>query len=288
MPVNFWPYWIAFGGSALVGAGLTLLSYSKKEPVRQWRWAMMALMCLVHTVAYGFLALGQSYLLRDDGIKILFGRWWLYAVTHGLVAAVVILGFTQFLLNHLVVWVLATVSSLALVGISYTPTDGGSDSPAALWYWFAISCVAAIATAVYGVIVAMDLQRFFFFPAEDKENEGRAMMQNRFWHALAIGATGFLLCLYALLSALGPEGWDVYSGSRNARENLQIWLTLVLDFIKFLVLVLAYIFLDPSGDVQVMQPFGVVPMRSDASDYSAAPSSGSYVALSTKPGGVAL
>jgi hypothetical protein len=263
MTVEFWPYWIAFGGAcgaALIGA---VFGYNTKESIKQWRWIFMMAVYMFSAIGYGFLAFGQTYLLRDDGLKILFGRWWLEALVNPFAAVTVIIGFTQFLPNHLATFVFTGISSLALVGLAYTPSNGGTDAQGPLIFWFCVSVCAVLALFLYLIPVAMNWTRFWYFPREPHSAEFRTPVQNYFWYALTVAALCLCLLFYALLAALGPEGWDRYDRSLDKRETLQIWLTLLVDLLfKFILLPLVYFALDPSGTIGI-DPFALARSAAD-------------------------
>lgn len=252
MAVEFWPYWIAFGGA--VGASLigAVFGYNTVAAIKQWRWIFMMAVYMFSAVGYGFLAFGQTYLLRDDGLRILFGRWWLYAVVNPFASVTVIVGFTQFLPNHLAAFVLTGISSLSLVGLAYTPTNGGRDNVGPLIFWFCVSVCSVLAMFLYLLPVAMNWARFWFFPRERHEQDFRTPVQNYFWYGLTVAALCLCLLFYALLAALGPEGWDQYNRSLDKREFLQIWMTLLVDLLfKFILLPVVYFVLDPSGAIAI-------------------------------------
>lgn len=259
MSVEFWPYWLGFGASVLWALVIGLLTYNVRETIRQWRCVMMLAFYIFQAIGYGFLAFGQTYLLRSDGIKILFGRWWLYLLSHPFGAVTLSIGLSQFLPNHLFVFLGTAVSSAALVGLAYTPSKAGTnDDMNLLIYWLIIALMIALGMGVYTFFVAMNWQRLWYFPQDQYADEGRTIVQNRIWHGLAVVLLTLGLMLYCMLAALGPEGWNKYAGKQDKKEFTQIWVTLALDCVVFYILIPAvYILLDPSG-ASATTPFEVL------------------------------
>jgi hypothetical protein len=258
--ITFWAYWLGLGVAALFTVVMVLLTYTaKNSECRQLRWLLAVIVCVASLVAYGGFAFHQSYQLRDDGIHILFGRWWLYAVVVGFFAVNVLSGITSVTVNYYVAFLLALMHGLALLFLSYTPTNGGSYNEGPLILWLIGSIAAVLVLVLYFVIIALGWQWLWFFAEREHTEEGGARVQSRIWWVLAVLAMGVIMLLRCVLAALGPEGWNKYAGSSHNKETVQIWLTLALaDFLMLLLNVIVYIFLDPSGDTNVANPFNVL------------------------------
>jgi hypothetical protein len=237
-----WPYWIELAVCVIALVGATVVAYGSRDPVRQKKYWLVMLIYGASALVAGSLALGQAQTVRSDGVCVVWGRWALFAATHGAVAVLIVVSTVTTLIDAALAMMLGSGSALALLFGALTPLrNGGNDESAAiLWTVGSGVCVLALAALLAGIVLGW--RRFVLFPAPYRATDGTVNVINRWWYlALTLGA--FLLySLYTILYALGPEGWHVYG------QFTQTWLTMALaDTIK-LVLVVPLVFLYLNAD----------------------------------------
>ena len=257
--LQFWGYWLPFGlARLLIVAGL-LGGFSRlASNSRQWRWVFICLMGLVFAIGDGFLAFGLSYQIRGDGLHILYGRWWILVLAVPLFVLTVIDGMTVLLWNNIALAAGGFVAAGALVGLSYTPTNGGADSPGPLYFFFIASVLIILAIGFVSLVIAMDWQFLWFARVERKVLEGRARVQSKAGYGILVVVMTVSLLLWPLFAALGPEGWNKWSKDADKAEDIQIWLTGILaSGMMIITAIVAYIFFDPSGDTHILKAFNL-------------------------------
>lgn len=236
MSAQFWPYWLGASASFVAVAALSLSCPSSQNLVRQWRWTMMMLVYGFSAIGYGFLAFGESYMMREYALYILYGRWWLYLLVNPFAVVVVTTSITSVFINHVPAFSFTFVSSCLLVAACYLPIGDGSTGSALGCFFVAMATFAIVGLVVYLLTVAMDWPDRCSFQAEPR--------------VTAVAIMCLLLLFYPLFFMLGPEGWDKYPGSVQTRESVQIWLTLAVTdgLFKFLFLPLVYVYFAPPDD----------------------------------------
>lgn len=248
-----WPYWIELGVSALMLAGALLVAYGSRDPTRQWKFVLAAVVYALTLVTAGALALGQAQTVRaGDGVCVVWGRWALFAATHGGVAALIVMSVSPALIDAVLGLLVGTGSALFLVPAVLTPVRNGGNAESAAILWTVASGVCVLCVALLLMGIALGWRRFILFSAPYKATDGRANVINRWWYiALAVGVS-LIYALYTLLYALGPEGWHVYDN-----QFTQTWLTMALadGLLLGIVLPLVFYLLNPDGAASTATAF---------------------------------
>lgn len=246
--VQFWAHWLNVGLASVLGLVGLFITYSKKSsPTRQYRWLEIFAFVLFAFFGSGFLAFGVSYLLRDDGYHILFGRWWLYAFLIMFTCAVVVEGIADLVWLRLGVVIGAALHAVGLLGVAYQATKGCTTHIGPLVFGLVFAAGCALIVFALQVIAIFDWHNLWFAHEQHKP-EGTTRMGHWFWYLAAAVANLLVMACAILFSALGVEGCNKYGGSLHHNENVQIWL---MDFgvtTGMVVLMIAvYWFLDPTG-----------------------------------------
>jgi len=262
-----WPYWIQLGVSALVLVAATLVAYGSRDPVRQQKYWLMLLIYGISALVSGSLALGQAQTLRSDGVCVIWGRWAMFAATHGAVAALVVVSMVTTLIDAALAVMIGGGSALALLFGALTPLrNGGNDESAAiLWTVGSGVCVLALAALLAGIVLGW--RRFVLFPAPYRATDGTVNVINRWWYGLLTIVISMLYALYTILYALGPEGWHVYG------QFTQTWLTMALadGLLLGVVTPLVFFFLNADGSASTDTAFEVLAPAESTAVVVAAP-----------------
>lgn len=251
-----WPYFIELGVAALMLAGAVLVAYGSRDPTRQWKFIMAAVVYALTLVAAGSLALGQAQTVRvADGVCVVWGRWALFAATHGGAAALITLSVSPAIMDAVLGLMLGAGSALFLVPAALSPVRAGGNGESAAILWTVASGVCVLGLTALLLGIALGWRRFILFPAPYKATDGRANVINRWWYiALAVGV-GLIYALYTMLYALGPEGWHVYGS-----QFTQTWLTMALadGLLLGIVVPLVFYLLNPDGSASTATAFEVL------------------------------
>lgn len=247
--VQFWAHWLNVGVASVLGVVSMLITYSKKSsPTRQYRWLEIFAFVLFLFFGSGFLAFGASYLVRDDGYHVLFGRWWLYAFLIMFTCACVVEGIADLLWLRLGVVTGAALHAIGLLGVAYQATKGCSSHVGPLVFGLVFAGGCALIVFALEVIAIFDWHNLWF-AREQYKPEGTTRMGHWFWYLAAAIVNLLVMACAVLFAALGVEGCNKYGGSLHSNENLQIWL---MDFgvtLGMVVLIIAVFWLlDPTGD----------------------------------------
>lgn len=249
-----WPYWIQLGLSVVALVAVTVVSYGSRDPVRQQKYWLALLIYGISALVSGSLALGQAQTLRSDGVCVIWGRWAMFAATHGAVAALVVVSMVTTLIDAALAVMIGGGSALALLFGALTPLrNGGNDESAAiLWTVGSSVCVLTLLALLAGIVLGW--RRFVLFPAPYRATDGTVNVINRWWYGLLTVAMFLLYALYTILYALGPEGWHVYG------QFAQTWLTMALADGPLLGLVvpLVFFFLNADGSTSTDTAFEVL------------------------------
>jgi hypothetical protein len=252
--VQFWAHWLNVGLASLLGLVGLFITYSKKSsPSRQYRWLEILAYVLFAFFGNGFLAFGESFLLRDDGFHILFGRWWLYAILILFASAVVVEGIADLVWLRLGVVTAAAAHAVGLLGVAYSTTKGCTTQLGPLIFGLVFAAGCAL------IVFALEVIAIFRWPGtwfgqEQHKPEGTAHLPHWGWYLLAALGNLVVMAVAILFAALGVEGCNKYGGSLHHNENVQIWL---MDFGvtagTVLLMVAVYWFLDPSGSKEITE-----------------------------------
>ena len=255
-------YWLGFGVSIVFGLLLLVTAYGARDDRRKRKFIQIQWVYWASAAVYGSLALGQTWIFRDDGIKILWGRWALYAATHWAVVGVICVSMTGSKSLQKIGMILGLIQSLSVLFMVLTPSqfvphDNNAYNSLALW-----TSMAAFFTTVLFVFlfsVALDWWKRWreqeaALTADTRQTTAETAAQNK-WSLAAVAVVAFvLLALYPILAAVGPEGFRV-----STDYELEMFLTLLLaDLLtKFLVLPLVYFIFNPDG-FNLNSPYAIV------------------------------
>ena len=277
MVVETWPYWIEFALSVIAFAAFALLSYGSPAELRKYK--LISALCVYGIMigVTGFLALGLTYFDREDGITVQWGRWAMFAATHGAVALVVAQSMSYAFIDWALAFLLGTASAVFLVIGMRVPARNCGNSFDASILATVLSGVCVIAVSVLVLCIARKWPRFGLFPMNYNSSNGRVNVMSSWWLTVVSVVLFFCLSLYTFLFALGPEGipTSCKTGDSNntvyTSEWTQIWLLLALadGLVKFLALPIVFFFVNPDGQTsstafEVLQPAAqVMPMGDD-------------------------
>jgi hypothetical protein len=255
-------YWLGFGVSIVFGVLLLATAYGARDDRRKRKFIQIQWVYWASAAVYGALALGQTWIARNDGYKILWGRWALYAATHWAVVGVFCVSMTGSKSLQRIGMILALIQSLCTLFMVLTPSqfvphDNNAYNSLALW-----TSLAAFFTAVLFVFlfsVAMDWWKRWreqesALTADTRNVMAESGSQSRWSLALVAVVAFVLLALYPILAAVGPEGFRV-----STDYSLEMFLTLLLadGLTKFIALPLVYFIFNPDG-FNVGTPYAIV------------------------------
>jgi len=250
---NTYPYWIELAVATAILIGATVVSYGSRDEIRRWKYVMMVFIYGITAVTAGALALGQMQTVRaGDGVCVVWGRWAMFAVTHGAVAALIVLSMSSIVIDSILALFFGTGSALFLVGGALTSVRNGGNAESAAILWTVASGLCVLALFVLLAGVAWGWRRLVLFPAPYKSTDGRANVINRWWYiALVLGTTA-VYALYTILYATGPEGWH----ANNSQFN-QTWLTMGLadGLLLLLITPLVFFFINADGSASTATAF---------------------------------
>jgi NADH:ubiquinone oxidoreductase subunit 6 (subunit J) len=187
------------------------------------------------------------------------------AVTGG----AVVLCLTCKFVNMLIAVILPGAIGAFLVIMVHSETSGGEHNTGPLILGVSAASVALLIFFAYFTMIAINKQVFKLLKKREKEDEGRTQVQSAFWRFMAVFGYSLSIAVWIVLAAIGPESWDKYSGSSNQKETLQIWLTLMAEGFRAIVVVLTFFVLDPAGDLFSAAPMSIVPTTTSATSSSA-------------------
>jgi hypothetical protein len=253
--VETWPYFLELAAGALFAAGVGVVSYGAVDHVRQKKFVLAMWVYLATMVVAGGLAFGQTYWLRNDSVSTQWGRWALFTATNGAAVGVITASLTPDFIDTVLGVLLGSASALFLLFGALTPVQNGGNSRSAAIMWTTFSGAAALAAGLLLAGIALGWRRFILFPSAYKSTDGRANVINRWWYVLLTLGVWAVLSLYTVLYAVGPSGWRVYTS-----EFEQIWLTMALadGLLKFIIMPLAFFFLNPDGAASTETAFEVL------------------------------
>ena len=256
MGLDRWPFWVTLGLNLVWATFVLATSFTYRQKAARRKLDLYLGILVGSAIVSGALALGQTWWNRDDGFFITFGMWAITAGTIPLAAAHLASSISTHGKVAMKAFWAATPASLSMQFISLTPSRLGGNAESSLILWTCVLYASLLANGVFWMLIIF---RVIFVktrksPAGEPEDELQSNMVPRG----AQIAAGILLMLaflcYALLVTLGPEGWHVYSGSMNHKNETQIKLYVFLGGIFFyqIALGLIHYFVNVDGQNNMM------------------------------------
>jgi hypothetical protein len=245
-------YWLGFALSVIVGSVFYATQYNARDDRKKRKLLLVELVYAFGAVTYGALASGQTWTFRDDGIKIAWGVWALYAASQWAVISAVCVSMTPSRTLRWVGTLLALVQSLCTLFIVVTSSQFVPDHNKgwqALVFFTSMAAIATVALFVFLVTLAMNWWKRW----TSQEVAGAADritfaystgIMNR-WSLVGLATAVFVtMSVYPILAAAGPAGFQATTDNR-----LLMYLTLFLGDVltKFLLLPIVYIVFNPDG-----------------------------------------
>lgn len=265
--VETWPYFIELALSVIFLVFIAIASYGAPADIRKWKFVAAFWVYLAMVGVTGFLGLGLTYYDRDDGVETQWGRWAMFAATHGAVVSVVVISMSYSFIDWALGFLLGTGSAVFLLFGSLVPARNCGNMLSASILATVLSGVCVLATFWLLLAIARGWRRLLLFPADYRATDGRANVMNSWWLTLTAVAVFVGLSLYTILFALGPEGIPTSCGTGKSNkpvytsEYTQIWLLFAVadGIVKFIALPLIFYFVNQDGQVsstayEVMQP----------------------------------
>lgn len=294
MGLDRWPFWVTLGINLVWAVFVLATSFTYRQKAARRKLDLYLGVLVGSAIVSGAMALGQTWWNRDDGFWITYGMWAVTAVTIPLAAAHLASSIST---HAKVAWKAfwaATPISLSMLFMALTPSRIGGNTEDALIMWTAVLYASLLANFIFWMLIVFRM--IFVRRAHKNSAEPEDELQsNLVPRGLQIVA-GILLMLaficYALLVTLGPEGWHVYPGSPNHKNELQIKLYVFLGGIFFyqIAMGLIHYFVNVDGQNNMM-PLAFLS-REDATAYAAvdgaaAGGAGMSVSFSVNAGAVA-
>jgi len=271
MGLDRWPFWVTLGVNLVWAVFVLATSFTFRQKAARRKLDIYLGILVGSAVVSGAMALGQTWWNRDDGFFITFGMWAVTAVTIPLAAS----HFASSISMHAkVAWKafwFATPISLSMLFMALTPSRIGGNTEDALIMWTAVLYTSLVANGIFWMLIVFRM--IFVRRARKNTAEPEDELQSNLVPRGLQLAAGVILMLaflcYALLVTLGPEGWHVYPGSPNHKNELQIKLYVFLAGFLFyqVVLGLIHYFVNVDGQNNMM-PLSFIS-REDSTAYGA-------------------
>lgn len=272
MGLDRWPFWVTLGINLVWATFVLATSFTHREKAARRKLDLYLGVLVGSAIVSGAMALGQTWWNRDDGFRITYGMWAVTAVTIPLSAAHLASSIST---HTKVAWKAfwaATPISLSMLFMALTPSRIGGNTEDALIMWTAVLYASLLGNVVFWMLIVYRMifvRRARKNTAAEPEDELQANMVPRVLQiAACILLMAAILC-YALLVTLGPEGWHVYPGSPNHKNELQIKLYVFLGGIFFyqIAMGLIHYFVNVDGQNNMMPLMFLT--REDSTAYAA-------------------
>lgn len=251
-------YGLLAGISAVGIVVLFLLSYGATDKARQTKTFLAGLGLLWTMVWSGAIACGQTWWLRDDGVRILWGRW---AILAGLIPVLgmhlaVSLGASKMATKALTA--IAVVAGVAPLVMAITPSHHYISSAKDALILFTV--FGAAMSMVYGVGIALSGYGMMLWGRvySSSKNRGAKSTQDGSanavpgWVAILLGLGAFIMFgLFTMFAALGREGYRVYTD-----ETLQTFLVFGAKLALVVAAAFVHVLINPDGTFVVR--FGAI------------------------------
>lgn len=242
-------YGLLAGISAVGIIVLLLLSYGATDKARQAKTFLAGLGLLWTMVWSGALACGQTWWWRDDGVRILWGRW---ATLAGLIPVLgmhlaVSIGASKMATKALtLVAAVAGAAPLAMsITASYHYTNGAKDS------LILFTVLGAAMSVLFGVAIALSGLGVMMWGRvyNSSKNRGSKSQQDGsavavpWWTAIVLGLGAALMFgSFTMFAALGREGYRVYT-----EETLQTFLVFGATLVMVVLAAFVHVLVNPDG-----------------------------------------
>jgi len=245
-------FWLPFGLSLGFAALFYLTEYNARDDRKKRKLLYVEIVYCFGIVTYGALALGQTWTFRNDGIKIEWGRWALFAASQWAVIATVCISMTP---SKTLRWqgiLMATIQSLCVLFMilsssQFVPHHGPGWQ--ALVFFTSMAAIFTVGLYFFMFSLAMNWWKRWVeqeaATVKDRTtfSSGKGVMSR--WSQAALATAVFITtCMYPILAAVGPEGFRV-----STDYELSMFLVMFLCDIltKFVLLPIVYVVFNPDG-----------------------------------------
>lgn len=257
--MEFWLFFIMFAAAVVAMVWSALGAYATlTDRTRRLRGWLLWLGYGAAAITFFLLAFRVSYKLREDSIKVIFGRWYMYPVVlPALVASLVAAMSTDFV-DVAGAALLAFSMAMSLMFGSWVPSSAGHDHVVRLWCLLAFAILSWACLLLWVMPLAVGWSLLSWFKPASSAGTGLERVQNKAWYGGVSFVIWAALGLYILFFALSPEAFSVYPGDAGRQELISSALIMfVADLIVGIASIVAYSYLAGNGDIALSTPFQV-------------------------------